>query len=126
MSATISTTGHIARINLAGEFDFSTQDDLNQAFENALNTAAREIRINMEKTTFIDSSVIRMLLKLRELAKQQKKSLTIENCNERIFEIFTIGGFDQIFDIRWTSWKPRNLEETLVDMTENMIELKLV
>ena len=100
MSATISTTGHIARINLAGEFDFSTQDDLNQAFENALNTAAREIHINMEKTTFIDSSVIRMLLKLRELAKQQKKSLTIENCNERIFEIFTIGGFDQIFDIR--------------------------
>jgi anti-anti-sigma factor len=100
MSTTISTAGHIARINLAGEFDFSTQDDLNQTFENALHTSAREIRINMEKTTFIDSSVIRMLLKLREQAKQQKKSLTIENCNERIFEIFTIGGFDQIFDIR--------------------------
>ena len=100
MSATISTIKDVARINLAGEFDFSTQDDLNQAFEKALNGAANEICIDMEKTTFIDSSVIRLLIKLLDLTKRKNKSLTIENCNERISEIFTIGGFDQIFDIR--------------------------
>jgi len=100
MPTTISTIAHVARINLTGEFDFSTQDDLNAAFEEALNTPANEICIDMEETTFIDSSVIRLLIKLLDLTKRQKKSLTIENCNERIFEIFTIGGFDQIFDIR--------------------------
>ena len=100
MPATISTSGNVTRVNLSGEFDFSTQDDLNSVFEKALNTDAIEIRIDMKLTIFIDSSVIRMLLKFRELAKKNKKSLTIVNCSERIFEIFTIGGFDQIFDIR--------------------------
>ena len=100
MPTTISTIAHVTRINLAGEFDFSTQDELNAAFEEALNTSADELCIDMEKTTFIDSSVIRLLIQLLDLTKRKNKSLTIENCNERISEIFTIGGFDQIFDIR--------------------------
>jgi len=100
MPATVSTSGNVARINLSGEFDFSSQEDLNGVFDKALNAAASEIRIDMQNTLFIDSSVIRLFLKLHERAKKQKKSLTIVNCNERIFEIFTIGGFDQIFDIR--------------------------
>jgi anti-anti-sigma factor len=100
MPATVSTSGNVARIDLSGEFDFSTQDHLKQVFDKALNTSASEIYIDMKNTLFIDSSVIRSLLKLHEIAKQYKKSLTIVNCNERIFEILTIGGFDQIFDIR--------------------------
>ena len=100
MPATISTSGNITRINLSGEFDFSSQDDLKQIFDKALDTSANEIHIDMKNTIFIDSSVIRAFLKLRETAKRHKKSLTIMNCNERIFEILTIGGFDQIFDIR--------------------------
>jgi len=100
MSTSVSTIAHVARIKLAGEFDFSTQDELNAAFEEALNGLANEICIDMEETTFIDSSVIRLLIKLLDLTKRKNKSLRIENCNERIFEIFTIGGFDQIFDIR--------------------------
>jgi len=41
-----------------------------------------------------------MFLKLRDMAERSNKSLTIVNCSERIAEIFAIGGFDQIFDIR--------------------------
>jgi len=99
MPVSISTSGEVARINLSGEFDFSTQDDLSRVFDKALNTTAHEIQIDMADTTFIDSSVIRMFLKIHELAKKNKKSLTLVNCNERIYEIFTIGGFDQVFDI---------------------------
>lgn len=100
MPITVSTSGNITRINLTGEFDFSSQDELNGVFAEALNAATNKIHLDMKNTLFIDSSVIRMFLKLNERVKKQKKSLEIVNCNERIFEIFTIGGFDQIFDIR--------------------------
>lgn len=100
MPATVSTSGNVARINLSGEFDFSTQEELKQVFEKAINAPPQEIQIDMQNTTFIDSSVIRMFLKFHDTAKKNKKSLTITNCNARIYEIFVIGGFDQIFDIR--------------------------
>lgn len=99
MPATISTSGNIARINLAGEFDFSSQDELKQVFEKAL-IAAQTIHLNMQLATFIDLSVIRMFLKLNDTARKNNKSLVIINCNQRILEILAIGGFDQIFDIQ--------------------------
>lgn len=99
MPATVSTSGNVARINLSGEFDFSSQEKLKQVFEEAISAAKHEIQIDMRHTAFIDSSIIRLFLKLHETAKKNKKSLTIVNCSERIYEIFTIGGFDQIFDI---------------------------
>ncbi|MEP7134492.1 MAG: STAS domain-containing protein [Chloroflexota bacterium] len=100
MPTTISTTENVTRINLSGEFDFSSQDELKQVFENALNTTAPEIELDLQKTNFIDSSVIRLFLKLLDTARKNKKSLSLTHCNERIYEIFAIGGFDQIFDIR--------------------------
>jgi len=100
MPATVSTTGNVARIHLAGEFDFSTQDELKQVFEKAISTAVSEIQIDMQDTAFIDSSVIRMFLKWHDTARKNDKSLSIIHCNERIYEIFTIGGFDQIFNLR--------------------------
>jgi anti-anti-sigma factor len=100
MPTAISTTENVTRINLSGEFDFSSQDELKQVFENALNATAPEIQLDLQKTNFIDSSVIRLFLKLLDTARKNKKSLSLVHCNERIYEIFAIGGFDQIFDIR--------------------------
>jgi len=100
MPATVLTSGNVTRIILAGEFDFSTQEELKQVFDNAINTVAHEIQLDMADTIFIDSSIIRMFLKLHDTAQKNKKSLTIMNCSERIYEILTIGGFDQVFDIQ--------------------------
>lgn len=100
MAVKISTSGDTTRVGLSGDLDFSAQEALKRAIEQAVSTSASEIEVDMEKTTFIDSAVIRLLLKLRETAAKNGKSMTIVNCNEYIHEIFTIGGFDQIFDIR--------------------------
>ena len=62
--------------------------------------AAQAIQINMQHTDFIDSSIIRLILKFHDTARKNKKSLVITNCSERIYEIFTIGGFDQVVDIQ--------------------------
>ena len=100
MPATIATTGNVARIGLLGDFDFSNQDELRLAFDQVLNSQEDEIEIDLELTNFIDSSVIRMFLKLLDMAERGNKSLKIVHCNERIAEIFAIGGFDKVFDIR--------------------------
>jgi anti-anti-sigma factor len=101
MPAKVETIGEVARIVLSGDVDFSTQVNLGEAMDRALSMeAAKEIQVDMADATFIDSSVIRSLLKLQERALAKGKSLTIWNCNDRIREIFVIGGFDQMFVIR--------------------------
>ena len=100
MPATIAMTGTVARIGLLGDFDFSNQDELRLAFDQVISASEGEIEIDLENTSFIDSSVIRLFLKLLDMAEKSNKSLVIVHCNERIAEIFAIGGFDQVFDIR--------------------------
>lgn len=100
MAVKVSTSGNVTRVSLAGDLDFSAQDALKRAIEQAVNTSAAEVEVDMEETIFIDSAIIRLLLKLRETAARNGKSMFIVNCSENIHEIFTIGGFDQIFDIR--------------------------
>lgn len=98
MPARVEFTGDVARLILSGDFDFSTQEDLGRAIDEILSAnAIREIRVDLVEATFIDSSVIRALLRLREAALEDRKSLSLWNCNDYIREIFTIGGFDQLF-----------------------------
>lgn len=100
MPAKVEITGEIARIILSGDLDFSSQANLGDAIDQALSMAlTKEIHVDMANATFIDSSVIRALLKLREAAIARDKPLSIWNCNEQIREIFMIGGFDQLFVI---------------------------
>ena len=100
MPATVEITGDVARLTLSGDFDFSTQENLGDAIEKVLGVnAVREIHVDLADATFIDSSVIRALLKLRESALARKKSLSLWNCNDQIREVFIIGGFDQLFEI---------------------------
>ena len=100
MPARVETKGQIARILLSGDSDFSTQENLADVIEQALSISdANEIQVDMTEATFIDSSVIRALLRLQERAKAGKKRVSIWNCNDHIREIFGIGGFDQMFVI---------------------------
>jgi anti-anti-sigma factor len=98
--AKVEISGEIARIVLSGDLDFSTQVNLSDAIDLALSIdVAKEIHVDMTDATFIDSAVIRALVKLQEIAKANGKSLSIWNCNDHIREIFVIGGFDQMFVI---------------------------
>ena len=101
MPAIVENLGEFARILFYGDIDFSAQEHLSSAIEQALSIdGAKEIRVDMANATFIDSSAIRSLLKLQEKAQAMGKSISIWNCNDHIREIFSIGGFDQMFVIR--------------------------
>lgn len=100
MPAKVKITGEIAYLLLIGTLDFSAQGQLSDAIDRALSSGGvKEIRVDMTDTIFIDSSIIRALLNLQETAAANGKSLSIWNCNERIREIFMIGGFDRMLVI---------------------------
>lgn len=100
MPAKVESTGEIARIVLSGNLDFSVQENLVSAIDQALSIeSAKEIQVDMTDATFIDSSAIRALLRLQEISRAKGKSLSLWNCNAQIRETFAIGGFDQLFVI---------------------------
>jgi anti-anti-sigma factor len=101
MPAKVEIREHTAVIILSGELDFSSQEEIHRAINEALAVnAAGEIQVDLGNVTFMDSSVIQALLTLQEKANLDRKSLTLVNCRDHIREILTIGGFDHIFKIR--------------------------
>jgi len=101
MTVAIEVHGTIANIILSGNVDYSTQEEIRAANQQALSNAKiKEIHVNCAEITFLDSSVIRALLILQKEADAAGKSLVLLNCSNPTREVFEIGGFDRMFTFR--------------------------
>lgn len=101
MSVTIGFEGNIANITLNGNVDYSMQEEIRNANQQALsNEQVKEICVDFADVTFLDSSVIRALLTLQKEADAKGKSLVLLNCTNNTREVFEIGGFDRMFKFR--------------------------
>ena len=101
MTVAVDIHGITANIVLSGNIDYSMQEEIQNANQEALsNTQVREICVDFARVTFLDSSVIRALLTLQKEADASGKSLILMNCNETTREVFEIGGFDRMFKFR--------------------------
>ena len=85
-------------IKIQGRFDFSAHQDFKYAYENSTNKPS-SYEIDMTGTTYLDSSVLGMLLLLRDYAGGDSSSITITNANEEIRKILAISNFEQLFHI---------------------------
>lgn len=101
MSVVIGFDGATANITLSGNIDYSLQEELKRASQQALsNQQVQEICVDFTEVLFLDSSVIRALLTLQKEADGAGKSLVLLNCNKNLREVFEIGGFDRMFTFR--------------------------
>jgi anti-anti-sigma factor len=101
MSVTIQFQDTVANITLSGNIDYSLQEELRDANQQALsNKRTKEICVDFADVTFLDSSVIRALLTLQKEADAVGKSLVLLNCTNNTREVFEIGGFDRMFKFR--------------------------
>lgn len=101
MSVELEIRGSVANMTLSGNVDYSTQDEIRNANQQAIsNKNVQEIRVDFGQVSFLDSSVIRALLVLQKEADASGKSLVLLNCNESTRELFEIGGFDRMFVFR--------------------------
>ena len=99
MSITTSSgTGGQLVIKIQGRFDFSVHQEFKIAYENPENNS-NKFEVDMNGTTYLDSSALGMLLLLRDYAGGDTSSVSITNCSADIMKILTISNFEQLFKI---------------------------
>lgn len=98
ISSKASADGRELRISIDGRFDFSSHQDFRKAYEDVDDRPERYI-VDMNATTYLDSSALGMLLLLRDFAGGDHADIKIINCNEDVKKILTISNFEQLFDI---------------------------
>ena len=98
ISSSISSDGNELTIAIRGRFDFSAHQDFRGAYE-ALTSKPQTFLVDMNDTTYLDSSALGMLLLLRDHAGGNTASIKILNCSPDVKKILTISNFEQLFSI---------------------------
>lgn len=86
------------RIGIDGRFDFSSHQEFCKAYED-LGFYPEQFIVDMQATTYLDSSALGMLLLLRDHAGGDHAKVSIINCNQDVRKILTISNFEQLFEI---------------------------
>lgn len=93
----IATNDGTTTISIHGSFVF----DLNREFRDAYQDlpAGQPFAVDLCNAGYIDSAGLGMLLRLREHAGNDKRSVTLVGANDRVRTILDIANFGQLFTI---------------------------
>ncbi len=82
---------------LADDPQFS--DDLTAVIDQCTNDPRQDVLLNMANTTYLNSSNIAKLLKLRKLVTiSNQRRLRLAGVNTRVWGVFLVTGLDRIFE----------------------------
>lgn len=81
---------------LPEKFDFQLHKEFKDAYE---ESNAREMVLDMNKTLFMDSSALGMLLQLKEYSEKNNKEIKIKNASKNVLQIMEIAHFDKLFKV---------------------------
>jgi len=95
----VTDSGHQLTIRIQGRFDFSAHQEFRSAYE-AIDQAPDAYCVDMNETTYLDSSALGMLLLLRDHAGGDTSKIEIVNCSPDVKKILTISNFEQLFTIQ--------------------------
>lgn len=99
ISSSSSADGSELTVNVEGRFDFSSHQEFRRAYERLDNQPDSYV-VDMNATSYLDSSALGMLLLLRDYAGGDDAKISIVNCNDEVKKIFSISNFEQLFTIR--------------------------
>ncbi len=98
ITSKVSQDGNEVTIYIQGRFDFSSHQEFRAAYEK-LPKAPAHFRVDLQETSYLDSSALGMLLLLRDHAGGDKADIEIVNCSSDVKKILTISNFEQLFTI---------------------------
>ena len=84
-------------ISLKGELDVSTADKLKEYLHNLADEKILDIKINLDKLDYIDSTGLGVMIGVLKKLKTDNKEIHILNPKSNVKKIFTITGLDKIF-----------------------------
>lgn len=86
-------------LELIGDVDITASDELVDRARDCLSRSPR-LELDLGALTFIDSSGLGALVRIRNEARLEAKPLALTNVNERTARLLRITGLDKSFDIR--------------------------
>ncbi|MGB3610098.1 MAG: STAS domain-containing protein [Cellvibrio sp.] len=98
ITSTVSADGNQVTIYIQGRFDFSSHQEFRAAYEKLPKTPTH-FRVDLQGTSYLDSSALGMLLLLRDYAGGDKANIELVNCSADVKKILTISNFEQLFTI---------------------------
>lgn len=94
----------VVRLQISGEFDISNKDDLRATLLPA--ESADYVIIDMTGTTYIDSSALHCLIRLKQqLMARSGGAIQLVGVHPAVRRLFTITGLDDLFEISEQSEK---------------------
>lgn len=90
-------------IDIAGEIDIYTANQLKETLIEMLDEYNENIRINCLNLDYIDSTGLGVLIGALKRLKKDNKNIIIINPKANILKLFTITGLDKIFIIEGES-----------------------
>ena len=99
ISSLVSTDGTELTIKVQGRFDFSAHQEFRDSYERE-DVDPISYVVDLNRTTYLDSSALGMLLLLRDHAGGDDAEVKIVNCNRDVKKILTISNFEQLFSIQ--------------------------
>lgn len=101
MAIDVQISGSVAHIQMSGQFNFQVHRAFKDAYAALLeNAAIKEIKVEMSKLDYIDSSALGMLMLLNERAKAAGKSITLLNASGMVMQVLEVANFGRIFNIK--------------------------
>ncbi|MFK7864436.1 MAG: STAS domain-containing protein [Pseudohongiellaceae bacterium] len=94
-----SQSGEELTISIEGRFDFSAHQEFRDCYEQ-IEADPDSYVVDLNRTTYLDSSALGMLLLLRDHAGGDNAEVRIVNCNRDVKKILTISNFEQLFSIQ--------------------------
>ena len=86
-------------ISLKGELDVSTADKLKEYLHNLADEKILDMKINLDKLDYIDSTGLGVMIGVLKKLKTDNKEIHILNPKSNVKKIFTITGLDKIFKV---------------------------
>jgi HptB-dependent secretion and biofilm anti anti-sigma factor len=92
-----SDDGSEITIHLPEKFDFQMHSEFRSVYEEERNV--KSMVLDMDKTQYMDSSALGMMLQLKEYADSNNGKVSIKNVHNNILHIIKIAHFDKLFTI---------------------------
>jgi anti-sigma B factor antagonist len=102
-------------ISLGGEVDVHTAPRLDEELAGATGSGARRVVVDFAGASFIDSSVLGVLLEARRRLDALEGELVLVSDDPRIVRVFELTGLDRVFTIK------RSLLETIGDLSNGSV-----
>lgn len=99
IESSASQSGDELTISIEGRFDFSAHQEFRDCYER-IEAEPDSYVVDLNRTTYLDSSALGMLLLLRDHAGGDNAEVKIVNCNRDVKKILTISNFEQLFSIQ--------------------------